>query len=154
MWHSAYFYAAGLLVSLFAFSPSLVAFLRGQASHRWPVTGGRILRSQVRQEQGEATIYIPEVRYQYRVKGQVYESSTIAVVEHHFAWPDRAVAMIAQYGIHQPVNVYYHPQKPAISVLQPGVDRRLAITLAVGVGVCLFFGIHLYASLTAGIAAK
>ena len=105
-----------------------------RASATWPTAEGVITASEVTESRdGEGhDSYSPEVAYQYTAGNQEHESYTIKFGENSYDNRGRAEAIAATYPVGQPVTVYYDPEEPGRSVLEPGVSGGSYIVLGVG----------------------
>ena len=88
----------------------------------WPTARGNVIKSYVRvaPPSGASTRNVmPEVAYVYSVDGVNYEGNKIFFLEdgRGSAWSEDK---IAKYKIEQQIEVFYNPQDPSISVLEPG----------------------------------
>lgn len=68
--------------------------------------------------------------YDYSVHGQVYQGYR----PFFCGGPSKRVArnIVAKYPEGSTVSIYYHPDKPGLSVLIPGVNRFTWLTLLAG----------------------
>lgn len=115
-----------------------VAWKRGNASVTWPSTPGTILESVVENEDGS---YIPKITFCYWVEEQRYEGDTFTY-RGYYANRATAEAYAARFPAGARVLVFYNPESPEVSVLEPGVDRAvylraivvLLILFAIGIG--------------------
>jgi hypothetical protein len=107
-----------------------------RASATWPAADGLIVGSEVDHstdaEGGDS--YSPEVDYTYQVSGQAYQNSRIKFGENSYNSRRQAEEIVARYPSGQGVTVYYAPEEPENSVLEPGVSSGSYIVL--GIGVC------------------
>ena len=101
--------------------------VRGFASKSWSSTQGVVLSSRVSSSPGLDVIWHPVVTYQYTVDDRAFEGDVIAF--HSLSGPrvggsNRADVqeMADGYAVGTTVEVYYDPQDPAVSVLQPGAS--------------------------------
>ena len=108
----------------------------GLRSKSWPTTDGTITSASIDWQEGspgsgesigEAESYRARVKYQYQVNGVSFESKRL-----RFGFNIRpsydvffslraAQRQMSDYLGGKTVKVYYHPQKPQISTLQPGL---------------------------------
>jgi Protein of unknown function (DUF3592) len=86
-------------------------------SPRWPMVGGRVVGSEVKQD---GKTFHPDIRYEYSVKGFPYVGDDRNFGE--FDGPDRAVAqkVADRYPAGGEVQVYYRFADPQVAVLEPG----------------------------------
>jgi hypothetical protein len=106
-----------------------------KASSSWPTAQGNVISSDVsyssNADGGES--YSPEVIYQYTVNDQHYESHTIKFGENSYSSRRKAEGIASSYPVGKEVTVYYDPQNPERSVLEPGVSGGSYIVLGIGV---------------------
>lgn len=108
-----------------------------RASANWPMAEGVITESEVTHSEDSegGDSYRPEVAYQYTVGNRQHESYTIKFGENSYSSRGRAEDIAATYAVGRQVTVYYDPEQPGRSVLEPGVTGGSYIVLGVG----LFF---------------
>lgn len=108
-----------------------------RTSMTWPTAEGVITESEVtKSEDAEGgDSYKPEIAYQYTVENQRHESYTIKYGENSYGSRGRAQTVADTYPVGRQVIVYYDPEQPGRSVLEPGVSSGSYIVLGVG----LFF---------------
>jgi hypothetical protein len=106
-----------------------------KASASWPTTQGNVTSSDVsyssNAEGGES--YSPEVIYRYTANNQQYENHTIKFGENSYSSSRKAENIASGYPVGKEVTVYYDPEDPARSVLEPGVSGGSYILLGIGV---------------------
>ena len=106
------------------------------ASSSWPTVSGTVTRSDVDVWKSDGkTHYQPDIAYTYFVDGKKYSSSKITVGDPPL---DNSVApakrMQAKYPVGDEVMVYYDPELPESSALEPGTksgDYLLAAIAAI-----------------------
>ena len=129
------------LIAFHGFTKLAVAFYY---SSEWPKARGNVIKSyvDVTTPSGEGYYnYMPKVVYVYSVDGVDYEGNRIFFLEdgRGSSWSYKKVE---KYKIEQQIEVFYNPQDPSISVLEPG-GSILGILLSggihfMGIGVLLF----------------
>jgi len=106
-----------------------------RASASWPTADGIVTRSQVSHstdaEGGDS--YQPQVTYKYSANNSTYENNTIKFGENSYSSRRKADEIAANYPIGKSVAVYYDPEKPDRSVLEPGVSAGSYIVIGIGV---------------------
>ena len=128
----------------------------GKESESWPSVRGRIVESKVRSRRTEytdrdtgvrktRTEYFPHVVYEYEVDSEVYKGSRICFgcVD---AKEETAYRLVRMYPKGREVDVYYDPEKPSRSVLQPGEDLEMREAMIGGIvfvaaGILVLFGV-------------
>ena len=88
----------------------------------WPTARGNVIKSYVRVIQSTDAVfynYMPEVVYVYSVDGVNYKGNRIFFLEdgRGSLWSEKKVD---KYKIEQQIEVFYNPEDPSISVLEPG----------------------------------
>jgi hypothetical protein len=114
-----------MLISLAFFTPlatyvlyrGLRAEWRGRQSRKWPSVNGTIVSAEITAGSGRGLR--PEVTYRFTVSRQEYTGN---VIQFGLRGGSRGSAehILAPYMIGSPVLVYYLPDNPRVSVLQPG----------------------------------
>ena len=123
---------------------------RSAESTHWPSTEGRVLSAQVGTEKhysgpggGSSTCYKADVDYEYQVQSATYRSNKISYYGSTCRGggygQKRAQELVRGYLENRSVEVFYNPQKPERSCLQPGRtnDGRVLVFFG-GVGCILF----------------
>ncbi len=104
--------AFGLCMTIFV----IVVWRRGLRSLEWPQTTGVVRESRIMDMAlFEPIPPTPVVRYEYEVGGIKYSSRTVA-----FGLTRAPSEYIKKYRVGFNVPVYYNPDKPKVSVLEPG----------------------------------
>jgi hypothetical protein len=111
----------------------------GKQSVNWPTANGVVTEASVRTSSSRRSVsYSPYVRYEYSVEGRPYWNSQIQFWGE--AYRDRKDAT-PKYVVGEEVRVFYRPNAPQTSVLEPGdsgvhwLAAILAVLLmAVGIG--------------------
>jgi hypothetical protein len=88
----------------------------------WPTVQGKVIKSYIGGASPTGSAhenFMPKVVYVYSVDGVNYERNKIFFLEdgRGLSWSKKKVA---KYKIDQQVLVFYNPQDPRISVLEPG----------------------------------
>jgi hypothetical protein len=88
----------------------------------WPKARGNVIKSYVRRAVttgGSNVNVMPEVVYIYSVDGVDYRGNRIFFLEDGTgsSWSQKKAE---KYKVEQQIEVYYNPQDPSISVLEPG----------------------------------
>ncbi|MDX2431851.1 MAG: DUF3592 domain-containing protein [Bacteroides sp.] len=115
---------AGTLAFYFFSLPDLQM---AQESAAWPKTRGIITRSETeRVESGSGSdrkvSYRADVQYAYKIEGKSYSSTKIGITS-GTSYPYRMADRIcSKYQKGTPVEVFYQPGDPSVSVLKPGVQ--------------------------------
>jgi len=106
-----------------------------RASASWPSVEGRVISSEVTRstDADGAVSYSPEVTYSYTVENASYTNGRIKFGENAYGNRNKAEEIAANYPVGRTVTVYYEPEQPALSVLEPGVTAGSFIVLCIGV---------------------
>ena len=104
----------------------------GRASMKWPQTKGVIESSRIVRMDDKQIKYQIEMKYKYEVKGESYTNGRFSLN----SYPTRSARTNADIVNPLPagkeVTVYYNPENPVISVLQPGTNSITFIPAALG----------------------
>jgi hypothetical protein len=140
---------AGLVtLGLFMAIRAFIDWRRGIDSHKWPSTTGLIVESQIRKyfvPRIGSTSYSANVTYQYKV-GREKHTSKRVYFGARFKEEGSALDLTYRYEDGRKVPVYYDPDKPQLSVLEPGTEPANAYRfmwglLAMSAGVALIVGL-------------
>lgn len=120
-----YFFVLGVISLVWAF----ISFVRAKSSVAWPSARGVITRSEViRFSTGYGWQWF--IEYHYSVLEKHYHGRRVYFGSN----PTIATArtLVATYCIGRDVSVRYHPDKPELCVLMPGVSLYTWSALAIG----------------------
>jgi hypothetical protein len=107
-----------------------ISLRRALNSRRWPSTEAEIFQSTIRSEQTRyGRLYLPVVRYRYRVGPTIFEGKRIA-----FGGLLKTTRrlQVVRYQVGQTIRVSYCPTKPWLAVLEPGARWYLWVGLLIG----------------------
>lgn len=93
----------------------------GRASQWWPTVQGRITKSNLH-HYGYRTGWETLVEFSYTVNGRTCSGKTIAFRFYEKQTHQQALTLHEKYPPGCPVTVFYDPDQPEISVLEPGAD--------------------------------
>ncbi len=125
-----------------------------KASENWPSVTGTILSSDVSSHRSTSgsgskkktsTVYEASISYKYEVDGKSYTSSRITAGDYSSSSSKRAYRMVNKYPKGSNATVYYNPDEPYISVLEPGTTFMSYLPFGMGllfgfVGIMVFLG--------------
>jgi Protein of unknown function (DUF3592) len=144
--------AAVMLVGLGLTGYGVVKYLalrdRLRETAHWLSVQGRVYASRVVQEESyspggdigdpgqRTTVYLPEVRFEYRVADREYAAKQVQVGDPvQLSWPDAAERIVRSYPVGRDVTVYYDPADPNRAVLERKVASGSALLLGIaGIG--------------------
>ena len=125
----------GAPVALFAIGTPVAAlaskrFLTGLHSYRWPTVSGVVTGTTIegRSDESGSTSYIPELQYEYEVDDTSYVSAryTYGGTRPSFNSKRDAQSWLdANYPEGAKITVHYDPDKPDVSVVEPGAWRSI-----------------------------
>jgi len=106
-----------------------------RASASWPTADGTITKSEVSlstdADGGET--YSPEINYSYNINNTNFINNTIKFGENSYGNRRKAEVIAGDYPIGKNVTVYYDPEKPERSVLEPGLSAGSYIVIGIGI---------------------
>ena len=112
--------------------------IRGLDSKRWPSTNGTVIASEISSVFYETVTYFPNIKYEYVLESEKYSSRKIAFLNDFSSIGLEPMSNTFQYPVGTHVKVYYHPNKPELSVLSPGFSPNLWVLLRFGIGLLFF----------------
>lgn len=117
-----------------------MGIVRSLGSRNWSTTEGTITASDVRVDMNSSSraTYIPEVTYEYEVRGTLYTGDNINFSKFHTSDPTGASRTTRKYPVGEQVTVFHHPWQPEKSALEQGRISPLIPGLIVGVAVATF----------------
>jgi hypothetical protein len=121
--------------------------LRGRSSTSWPTTQGEVVYSSIEQHMdsdsdgGTSVTYKAKVVYNYQVGGQALVGDRRRFLETSSNNARRAQEAINRYPVGAQVMVYFDPNNPQVSVLEPGAGVGGLIALVITLGL-LGFGLY------------
>jgi len=130
-------------IGLFVIGRNIV---HGLNSRNWPITEGKVVHSGVQAHQSMdddgdiSTTYGASIQYAYNVSGQEIQGTRRSFTEMRTNSARRAEQILARYPQDSPVTVYHHPDKPSLSVLEPGVKWWSYVLMIILLGL-LGFGV-------------
>lgn len=105
-----------------------------RASASWPIAEGKVVSSQVEHstdsEGGDS--YQPKVNYTYSVAGVPYSGRQIKFGENSYSSRRQAEEIANRYPVGDSVAVYYEPENPEKTALEPGVTAGSYIVFGIG----------------------
>lgn len=126
--------AAGLLVSCWGVDLIRLAL----ASRGWPSAPGEVVSSEVERnfetgpDRSDLPTYHARVVYRYCVDGRWYTGSRVWFGEYGSAIGGLAARVAARYPVGARVAVHYHPDRPGLAVLEPGLHGSTVVPLGGG----------------------
>lgn len=151
----------GLIAMLFG----LQGIYKAHASKSWPSTTGQVTVSKLekrykdghmqeqerqfsserrRREIDRNTTFMAKIHYSYSVNSQDYEGQRVSFGGVSTNNPKDAQRVLKRYPRGKEVKVYYHPQNPKDSLLEPGITGSAFFLPGLGglfMGVGLFIGL-------------
>ncbi len=93
------------------------SLIRQRAIRKWSFTTGKVIESRLNRVSGDS--FEPYVKYSYAVQGKGYTNDKILPVNYLTEDENVANKALAPDRANAPVTVYYHPNDPSRSVLEP-----------------------------------
>lgn len=119
------FLAAGIGLSIWGHG----MLEEARASADWPTVSGTIVSSDVSvskstsgsgSKRKTSTVYEPSITYKYEVDGKPFTSSRVTTNDYSSSSSKRAYRIVKKYPEGSTAKVYYNPDEPYLSVLEPG----------------------------------
>jgi hypothetical protein len=149
------------LVGIGIFSFSYYAYNKAKKALKWFTTNGTVLSSEVQKKTSDqssismmdrteftrrktVTNYTPDVCYSYTVQSKEYVSNKVGAFNVGTSSSVAAYSVANRYKAGSTVKVYYNPENPAESMLEPGVKAIQKVFLVVGLIVIGFAFIILF----------
>ncbi|MGD8569916.1 MAG: DUF3592 domain-containing protein [Gammaproteobacteria bacterium] len=122
------FIAAGLLATLWGW----LIIARARKTQQWPSVEGTIEESFMDNKE-----LFPRISYSYAIDGQAYKRSMEFPGD---VTPSQEFARsyLEKYPLGSQVKVYYNPENPDVTTLEPGVGKGDWLVLAIGLGMLIF----------------
>jgi hypothetical protein len=118
--------------------------VHGLNSRNWPTTEGRVVHSGVQvhhstDDEGDtSTTYGASIQYEFNVSGQEIQGTRRSFTEMRTNSVRRAEQILARYPQGSSVTVYHHPDKPSLSVLEPGIKWWIYALMIIVLGLLVF----------------
>jgi len=108
-----------------------------QISSNWPSVQGVIVESSLDTRHTSSgtsrhTEYSPEILYKFVVGNMTFNGNNITYGGYDSSFANRARSVVNSYSKHKKVAVYYMPNNPEESVLEPGVSWHTLLMPAAG----------------------
>lgn len=91
------------------------------ASRNWPATEGTLIHKDLKRRRNSTVL---SIRYRYTVDEIEQVGAAISFAGHSHGQASRDL------GVGSPVRVYYHPQRPSLAVIYPGILTVTTTTIA------------------------
>ncbi len=135
-----------VIIILFAIAGLILAIWSWQKINKrkrqlaWPKSEGVIIQSEVSKS------LVPKVVYQYKI-GEIKYRQEIAFSSEVTAAPELSSNLISNYPLDKTVEVYYNPDSPEVTTLEPGPSREDWVGFIFGAS-SFVFGLFLLLNLT------
>jgi len=122
---------SGVIILYLIFFKEVPYLFQAHASKNWPITTGEIIRSEVinvftRKEKELKFTY--DIEYSYTADEEEHINDAIFFYGGKGTYFDfvsrrKAERLVRKYSEHTFLDVYYHPNNPGISVIEPGLHN-------------------------------
>jgi hypothetical protein len=111
--------------------------LQARLSLSWPTAPGEVIASHIRSDIDDDHYehFYVTVRYNYRVSSQNYSGDSIPPGIQTYSDKEEAQEVTARYPDGISFEVFYSPENPGNSLLEPGTQRG-GLTLIIGCALC------------------
>ncbi len=116
------------------------SYRQSQASLSWTPVMGKVITSKVIVQEDEDTdCYIDDIKYSYVVENKEYRNTNVAIGSGSCD-ESEANDSVKKYPAQSEVEVFYDPNQPESSTLEPGVNNiSLIIAIIGGIWTGIFF---------------
>ncbi len=115
-----------LLVGIFIFGIGMRDVMRAKDSKNWPTTVATVQKSVVKTDVGEegGFSYSALVLYEFEVNGFGHSGDRVTFGDFGSGDEERVKEIVKRYPEGTEVRVYFHPNDPDLSILEPGLTAR------------------------------
>lgn len=108
--------------------------VKGVKARKWPTVRGTVDESRVSMhtsydEGRRSTTYGADILYHYEVDGSPYSGTRLSFSDYRSSNRRRAEQIVGRYSPGSVVQVYYSPDDPSESLLEPGVKPMFFLFL-------------------------
>ena len=102
--------------------------IKGMKAKNWPTAPGKVVNSRVTRSVSQdsdgdrSTTYGAEINYRYEVDGYEYSGDRRSFADYSSSNRRRAEKIVLRFAPGTDVDVYYRPDDPEKSVLEPGIN--------------------------------
>lgn len=90
-------------------------------SKSWPNVQGKVTYAEIKRSKSDGTtMYSLDLKYVYSVNGQSYSGTPISAIDVSSSRPTGVKKDLKKYATNTEVQVFYNPEFPSISMLEPG----------------------------------
>ncbi|GEM_PF-1512899 len=109
----------------------------GIVSRGWPATAGWVIHSEITTAMSGTSDrrrlqYVPEIGYEYEVRGRAYAASAVAARRPGFSHREACEDLLASYPQGASTVVHHHPARPERALLIPGWHLADAVEILAG----------------------
>ena len=131
-----------LIVGVVLSIVTLASIIKGKKSKNWPSTAANVVSTEVEvrrdyDEDGEKIYYYPRVYYDYKVNDRVYRGSRYKLLEQSMS-KRKAHTFISNFAQGDRITIFYDPDKPEESVMQPGEQIYLYFFFVLGIALVCY----------------
>jgi hypothetical protein len=117
-----------LILGLLSLTIGCRQMLAAARSSDWPSAEGQVLSSRVKVSHGSGahggTSYSADIGYSYEVGQARHLASRVAYGDYGASLQGHALSIVERYPVDSHVRVFYDPEEPSESVLEPGVKLQ------------------------------
>lgn len=119
---------------LFMVLRTLKPFVLALKSRSWPSTKAKVITSSFDRA---GNVYSPKVIYKFTHNSREYQNDNINFMGVASAWKGKAISVAQRYPEQSLVTVFFDPNKPENSVINPGVERSTYVSFFILTAFCL-----------------
>jgi len=120
-----------VLMGVFIFIWGAWSAKNGKASEEWADASGFIIKSYIKAPDGDIATardkfgrFQTKIIYQYTAGGRLYSGSNIAFGDFSIRSRKQAITVSQKYPEGKRITIYYDPDNPGNSVLEPGISMN------------------------------
>ena len=130
----AVFCATGLILSILG----IRIYIKAKNSPGWVPTKGKVTFTMIRKgmSSDQPDGCTPVVYYTYSVEGEVYESKRVKYISSfEYISLEEAEAVLKKYQVNSGITIFYNPDNPRDSVIEPGVHKENLVFMIIGLAI-------------------
>jgi hypothetical protein len=118
-----------LIIGFVVFSLAMISIFKSVLSKSWTTTIGKVIKSEIytSRDNDANAMYRPDIAFEYIVNGEKYMSDRLyygVKIMSSGNWINSR-KLLEKYPVDKEIIVYYDPDRPIDSVIEPGIHFSL-----------------------------